>query len=307
MSLALEVLNGKRPWSVEESDCVSWFNSLPEASVDLVFGSPPYEEARTYHENDRDIGIARGTEEWVAWMLEVYTAALRVCKGVVAFVVGHGAGCHRWSGAPYLLCADLIRRKVPMRPTVFYVRDGVMGSGGKDWFKAKVEHVLCAAKVAGRLPWSDNTAEGHPPKYAGIGGVLSYRTKDDSRIPSHRSRSGRRVGNKVIRADGSEYKLEIANPGNVVECVVGGGHLGSPLAHENEAPFPEKLAKFFVRSLCPEGGVVCDPFSGSGTTVAVCLKWGRRFVGCDLRASQVELTTRRVQSERNLFSPPQES
>jgi DNA modification methylase len=84
----------------------------------------------------------------------------------------------------------------------------------------------------------------------------------------------------------------------VIDCgAVGGGNMGSALCHENEAPFPESLAEFFVRSFCRPGGLVCDPFSGSGTTGAVAVRHGRRFVGCDLRASQVELTRRRIAGE----------
>ena len=70
--------------------------------------------------------------------------------------------------------------------------------------------------------------------------------------------------------------------------------MGSPLAHENEAPFPESLAEFFVRSFCPPGGTVLDPFMGSGTTLAVAQRTGREAIGIDLRESQVELTNRRV-------------
>ena len=32
---------------------------------------------------------------------------------------------------------------------------------------------------------------------------------------------------------------------------------------------PERLAEFFVKACSPQGGVVIDPFAGSGTTVAV--------------------------------------
>jgi DNA modification methylase len=70
--------------------------------------------------------------------------------------------------------------------------------------------------------------------------------------------------------------------------------MGDALAHESEAPFPELLAEWFVRSCCPPGGIVCDLFSGSGTTGAVAVRLGRRFVGCDVRASQVELSRRRI-------------
>lgn len=71
--------------------------------------------------------------------------------------------------------------------------------------------------------------------------------------------------------------------------------MGSSLAAANEAPFPESLAEFFIRSFCPPGGIVLDPFSGSGTTVAVALKNGREGIGVDIRQSQIDLTTRRIQ------------
>jgi DNA modification methylase len=102
---------------------------------------------------------------------------------------------------------------------------------------------------------------------------------------------------------------KLANPGNVVscpieetssliKCSVGKGNMGSLLCHENVAPFPEKLAELFIRSFCPPGGVVLDVFLGSGTTLAVALRHGRRALGCDLLKSQCELSLRRLQEER---------
>jgi len=71
--------------------------------------------------------------------------------------------------------------------------------------------------------------------------------------------------------------------------------MGNKLASENEAPYPEWLVKFFVRSFCPPGGIVADCFSGSGTTIAVAVSEGRRGIACDLRDSQVQLTRRRLE------------
>ncbi len=70
--------------------------------------------------------------------------------------------------------------------------------------------------------------------------------------------------------------------------------MGSPLAHENEAPFPESLAEFIIRSFGPEGGTVLDPFCGSGTTLAVAKRLGRKGIGIDVRQSQIDLTMRRI-------------
>jgi hypothetical protein len=78
--------------------------------------------------------------------------------------------------------------------------------------------------------------------------------------------------------------------------------MGSMLAHENEAPFPERLAEFFLRSFCPSGGVVLDPFSGSATVAAVAQRWDRHAFGLDLRRSQAELGHRRVKESMTVVS-----
>jgi SAM-dependent methyltransferase len=124
---------------------------------------------------------------------------------------------------------------------------------------------------------------GTPPKYP-RGGNMRNRGSDDR------------------RCDRTSPVPELANPGNVVRVTVGGGHLGHPLAHENEAPFPEPLAEFFVRAYCPPGGRVLDPFCGSGTTLAVARRLGLNGVGIDIRPGQVELAERRVADPR--YDPP---
>lgn len=48
------------------------------------------------------------------------------------------------------------------------------------------------------------------------------------------------------------------------------------------------------QSYCPPGGITLDPFVGSGTTTAVARKHGRRWVGLDVRESQIELARYRM-------------
>jgi DNA modification methylase len=48
------------------------------------------------------------------------------------------------------------------------------------------------------------------------------------------------------------------------------------------AVFPEELIEPCILAGCPPGGTVLDPFMGSGTTAAVAIKLGRKFLGCDL-------------------------
>ena len=89
---------------------------------------------------------------------------------------------------------------------------------------------------------------------------------------------------------------KLANPGNVIHCKVGGGRMGSDFAHANEAPFPLDLALFFVKSFCPPGGTVLDPFCGSSTTGHATVLAGRKFIGIDIRESQIKLSQSRLAS-----------
>lgn len=52
------------------------------------------------------------------------------------------------------------------------------------------------------------------------------------------------------------------------------------------AAFDRRLVDAFVLCYCPPGGLVCDPFVGSGTTAMSAAKHGRRFVGGDLGARE---------------------
>jgi site-specific DNA-methyltransferase (adenine-specific) len=60
------------------------------------------------------------------------------------------------------------------------------------------------------------------------------------------------------------------------------------------AVFPEALIEPCIKAGCPPGGVVLDPFMGSGTTGMVCRRLGRHFIGCELVEEYVELAARRI-------------
>jgi DNA modification methylase len=263
---------------------------MPSDSVDLVFCSPPYEAARTY-----GIDFKLQGQGWVDWAVERYLECVRVSRGLVCWVVEGRTKNFRWSATPALLMADLHRAGVKLRKPPIYTRVGIPGSGGPDFLRNDYESIVCSSK--GKLLWSDNTAMGHPPKFP-VGGAMSNRTEDGRRRNAETCITKvktRRKADGIRHRDGVYKMPTIANPGNIVQCHGGGGHLGSKLAHENEAPFPEKLAEFFVRSFCPPGGIVLDCFCGSGTTLAVAVRNERDAIGIDVRESQVELSRRRLE------------
>lgn len=59
------------------------------------------------------------------------------------------------------------------------------------------------------------------------------------------------------------------------------------------APYPEDLVKIPVILTCPPGGVVLDPFSGTGTTNVVAMRMNRRSIGIDRSEEYIELAKER--------------
>lgn len=59
------------------------------------------------------------------------------------------------------------------------------------------------------------------------------------------------------------------------------------------APYPEDLCKMPILATCPEGGIVLDPFCGTGTTNLVAFQFGRRSIGIDISAEYLDMARRR--------------
>lgn len=57
---------------------------------------------------------------------------------------------------------------------------------------------------------------------------------------------------------------------------------------------PEKLIERIVKASSSEGDIVLDPFSGVGTTYAVCKKLKRNFIGFEINPEYVEITQERI-------------
>lgn len=60
------------------------------------------------------------------------------------------------------------------------------------------------------------------------------------------------------------------------------------------AVFPEELLRTPILSTCPAGGIVLDPFSGTGSTVDAAVRLGRRGIGIDLSHQYTEVAKKRL-------------
>ena len=99
-------------------------------------------------------------------------------------------------------------------------------------------------------------------------------------------------------------------------CVAVAGPIGCPNDHDarkasnaagsknnHSTVKPVDLMAYLVRLVTPKGGLVLDPFCGSGSTGMGCVQEGMKFVGIELDASYSEIARRRIAAWQASDSP----
>jgi site-specific DNA-methyltransferase (adenine-specific) len=77
---------------------------------------------------------------------------------------------------------------------------------------------------------------------------------------------------------------------------------GLQLRHNDHATIkPLKLMRYLVTLITPPGGIVCDPFAGSGSTLIAAKQLGFGYVGIELDPHNVEIIQKRL-AATELFS-----
>lgn len=116
------------------------------------------------------------------------------------------------------------------------------------------------------------------------------------------------VGSPIRSAKDVSPEYEITHPEWVVRDYLRAGKSASDYFFvdiENQAASvrtdyptqkPEELLMKLIRASTSPGDLVFDCFMGSGTTQAVAMKLGRRFIGADINLGAVQTTTKRLLS-----------
>ena len=68
-----------------------------------------------------------------------------------------------------------------------------------------------------------------------------------------------------------------------------------PLKHAHFAAFPRTLIEPCILAGCPVGGVVLDPFVGSGTTPMTAKALGRQYLGFEINPEYISICEKRIQ------------
>jgi len=264
--------------TVAHAEALQYLRALPSASVDAVITDPPYPCI------DREYG--RWTEaEWFALMDPLVEECRRVLTP---------------TGSAVFILQPNSERVGRMRTWLWEF----MAKWGREWGIVQDAYWwnVCAMpeahSIQGRLlraSLKNCVWMGSPDCHRDQDAVLWGEAESTSAYRQY-DRAMKRVafpsGHGVNRATvmNAADRRGGVSPMNVIPC--GNGKLGGMQGHG--AATPRTLCQWWVRYICPPGGTVLDPFSGSGTVQLAALAEGRNAIGCERMEKYVQIARRRI-------------
>jgi DNA modification methylase len=239
-----------------KADVLDFMDSLPDDSISAFVTSPPYNLGKKYG-NSPSADTMRFTY-YHGWLMQVISEIARTLTpgGVVCLNVGK---TRDWEGTlmplDVLLYEDLRRAGLTFQNRVIWT----------------IPHGLTpACRLADRyetiLVFSKGDQATFNPNCA----------RRPQKDPSKRAFKGPNKGQLSSNPLGAHPTDVWSDIGNV-----GHNHPDS-LEGKHPAQFPVALAKRCILLYTEAGALVCDPFSGSGSSAVAALESGRNFVGADL-------------------------
>lgn len=240
-------------------DNVEVLSQTPDAWVDLVVTSPPYDDLRTYGGH--------------SWNFETLAAQLvRVLKpgGVIVWVVNDATvdGSETLSSAGQAAHFKTLGMLL-WDTMIFLKKNPGVPTEGRYYNAWEYMFVLSKGK-----PKTTNWLM-KKNKCAGM--------SDRKQVAVGHDNPGRN-GEKWTYAEEGRRT-------NVWEYSVGGGERLHP------APFPEKLAQEHVLSWSNPGDVVLDPFAGSGTTLLAAKELNREWCGIEINPAYCRVCENRLSQD----------
>lgn len=262
-------------FDVQHRDCFESLAAMRDAGgVDLILTSPPYPDARTPEaygaEFDTSLaGYGRLGDAVFEALKPGGVCALNIdgpvrkwraeCPNPLA--EGAEIGSER-SLIAFEVALDWAKR-VGFRYVEHcaYVRDGMPGRFGPRW-RSGWELVHLFARPGATVNF-DPTA---------------YTVASRHKGKREHKRGSRAKGQQPSGVRGWEVDDGTRQVTSALKCYV--SRHSADIDHE--APFDSTLADAYVLCYSPPGGLVGDPFVGSGTVAFACHRHGRRFIGGDL-------------------------
>jgi DNA modification methylase len=308
-------------WLLLHADCLTLLPELPENSVEAIITDPPY--GIGFGKEAWDSGALRDAATFQRWTTEWAAEALRVLKpGGWLAAFGTPRTAHRLvagvEDAGFEVRDQLLwlyAQGVPKSPPrtdglgstlkpayepVLLARkpfDGTLDANLARYGTGALQ--IDAARVlrrdeGGRGFWPANVALAHGPR------CRAGRCEAECPVAlvDAEPRPGREISRLFFASKAARREREAgceALPLSAVPIYPRGGGAVRLVRNTHPTVKPLMLMCWLTRLLCPPGGTVLDPFTGSGSTGAACAIEGRRFVGIEREASYVPVARARIE------------
>ena len=290
---------------------------LPDASVDLVVTSPPYFGLRSYEDDGQplvgQIGSEDTPQEYIAALLDCTREWMRVLKPSGSIFVNLGdkyVADNRGSGvdikrgaAKYAPASragfpgrDMGRQKsllgLPWRYAIGCVDDlGLILRRDIIWHKANPLPESVTDRCRSAHEYLFHFVK-QPRYYSAIDVIREPHTMKPQRRPNGRpeDRTPRPGQPKQTWPTAQRDEVGVDGhllgklPGSVWKIATQPLRLPVYLGVKHYAAFPMALVRPVIRGWSPPGGIVADPFGGTGTAATVAVAYGRIGVTADLSA-----------------------
>ena len=276
------------------ADVMDGLRTLRTDSVDLVFTSPPYADARAEQYGGPP------PDEYVAWYLPIARELRRILKPAGSYILNLKEGIV--DGQRSLYVYDLIAAHVRQaawrwhdtycwRKSSFFRGD--FGARLPDAWELCYQ--FCRA-WAPYKPYIDKDANRTPitPRTVQLRRDYEARLARDGRPPAWCRDNANGSGMQPGFAHGIDSPT--AQACNVITAGTGGG--APKRGYTHPAMYPLALPSWFIALLCPPGGTVLDPFMGSGTTAVAAEREGRKWIGIERSGEYCAMAERRIASDR---------
>jgi len=315
-----------QPYKIICADCITGMKTLGDQSINTCVTSPPYFGLRDYKGGDAEIGCEASPEDYVRKMVEVFREVHRVLRddGTLWLNLGdsyasNGCYINSWlkkehnKGKKHLHTNNHDRyedRKA--------FRGGEYGIKGKDlmgvpWrvaFALQADGWYLRQDIIWNKPnhmteiVEDRCTKSHEYIFLLSKNPKYYYDQESVKEPVAESTVSRLSQKNLMNQNGSTRVPGKTN-GNMK--AVGNTETRNrrsvwtvttkPFRGAHFATFPIDLITPCILAGCPEGGVVLDPFTGSGTTAVAALTNRRNFVGCELNPDYAKLAEDRIKTE----------
>jgi DNA modification methylase len=265
------------PWSnrILCGDAGKLLRRFPDESIDTIVTSPPYYRQRDY-QGPLQLGQEAQPADYVLRLLDILEQCRRALKdsGSLWLVLGDKYLDGRLLGLPWRVALGLIDAGWILRSDVIWHKPNAMPAAVKTRPTTDHEYVFFFTKSSHYYYDADAIREPH----------VTFTAR--SRMRGGRRHFHQRNGTPEQGKNGGHSNLhdgrwdQAFHPRGRNKRTVWSIAL-SKFREAHFAVFPEKLVETCLLAASPPGGLVLDPFLGSGTTAVVAKRLGRDYVGID--------------------------